>query len=105
SYPPLVRGCSCSLLIYEVTVRLAPLNKSAIDQTSRLSQFLRTTCLRLWRDERGSGTHDRQNACRRLAHQFTAVARRNSQARPAAATCAEAAISRCYVTWRAKRPG
>src|SRR5260221_12330999 len=93
------------MLIYEYKLLVTPAQRTAIDEAIRVVQFIRNTCLRLWRDDRGIGANDLQIACARLAHEFAFTPRLNSQARQAAADRAWAAISRFYANCKAKRPG
>src|SRR5262249_6154804 len=93
------------LLVYEYKLRVSSTQQAAIDEAIRITQFLRTTCLRLWLDGRRVSENDLQLACSRLAHAVAFVAPLNSQARQAAAARAWAAISRFYAHCREKRPG
>src|SRR5262249_61438347 len=92
------------MLIYEYKLKVTTAQRAASDEAIRVAQFVRNKCLRLWMDEQGVGATDLQTACSRLAHEFTFVARLNSQARQAAADRAWAAISRFYAHCTAHRP-
>src|SRR5262249_56059021 len=84
------------MLIYANKLQVTTAQRAAIDEAIRVARFVRTKGLRLWMDEQGVGANDLQTACSRLAHEFTFVARLNSQARQAAADRTWAAISRFY---------
>ena len=49
--------------------RLSRAQAAAIDEAIRTTQFIRNTCVRLWRDGRGVTANDLQLLCARLAQQ------------------------------------
>src|SRR5262245_34581666 len=62
------------MLLYEDKLRAAAAQHAATEEAIRLTQFIRTTRLHLWMDEREVGATDLQTACGRLAHTFAFVA-------------------------------
>jgi len=93
------------MLIYEYTLKVTTAQRAAINEAICVAQFVHNKCLRLWMDEQGVGANDLQTACSCLAHEFTFVARLNSQARKAAADRVWAAINRFYANCTAHWPG
>jgi putative transposase len=93
------------MLSYEYKLRLSRAQASAIDEAIRATQFIRNKCVRLWMDGRGVTANDLQLLCARLAQEYPFAAALNSQARPAAASRARAAIERFYSNCRERRLG
>jgi putative transposase len=93
------------MLVYEYKLDASPAQYARLDEASRVGQFVRNTCLRLWMDGRGVSANDLQVFCSRLANDSAFAARLNSQARQAAADRAWQAISRFYANCREQRPG
>jgi putative transposase len=95
------------MLSYEYMLRLSRTQQAALDEAIRTTQFIRNKAARLWMDGRGVSANDLQTLCVRLAHDYPFAARLNSQARPAAASRAWAAVSRfnenCRTTTLARR--
>ena len=78
------------MLLYEYKLPTTVAQQAVVDKAIRCTQFLRSTCPRLWMDARGAvggvggvGANDLQLACSRLAHAvgFVAAPSLNSQAR------------------------
>ena len=93
------------MLILEYKLRTNQVQRAAIDEAIRTTQFVRNKALRLWMDGRGVGQSDLQALCSQLAKDYPFAARLNSMARQAAADRAWASISRFYKHCREKKPG
>jgi putative transposase len=93
------------MLMLEYKGRGSPAQCAAVDEAVRTVQFIRTTCLRLWMDQRGVSATDLPSHGAVLARQVPVVAQRNSHARQPAADRAWAAISRFSAACRAKQAG
>jgi putative transposase len=93
------------VLILEYKLRVNQRQRAAIDEAIRTTQVLRTQCLRLWMETRGTGDTALQAYCAPLAQDFPFAAQLNSMARQAAADRAWAAISRFYKHCQEHKPG
>jgi putative transposase len=93
------------MLIYEYKLDGNKQQYTAIDESMRIVQFIRNTCLRKWMDGRGVSKNDLQCDCAALAQEYSFAACLNSQARQASADRAWAAISRFYENCKHKKPG
>ena len=78
-----------------------------LDEAIRTSQFVRSSCVRSWMDNKGTTRNDLQKLCSTLAkNQGTPwVTKLNSQARRFSADRAWQSINRFYQNCRAKIPG
>ncbi|NEP50983.1 MAG: transposase [Moorea sp. SIO3C2] len=66
----------------------------AIDEAIRTVKFVRNSCLRLWKDNKGIGKYDLSKYCKVLAKQFPFANELNSTARQAASERAWSSIGR-----------
>jgi len=93
------------MLVDEYQLTVPPAHRAALEGTIRVVQCSRTSCLRVRRDERGSGATALPLACRRLAQEGPLLAPRHSPVRQAAATRAWQTIRRFSAACRAPHPG
>ncbi len=93
------------MLSYEYKLAGTKQQYAAIDEAIRIVQFIRTKCLRLWMDTRGTHKNDLQCSCALLAKAYPFASRLNSQARQASADRAWFAISRFYENCKDHKPG
>jgi putative transposase len=93
------------MLIYEYKLDGTKQQYAALDEATRIVQFIRNKCLRLWMDTQGTSKNDLQCYCAVLAKDYPFAARLNSQARQASASRAWFAIERFYDNCKNHKPG
>ncbi len=76
-----------------------------LDEAIRTAQFVRSSCIRYWMDNKGVGKGDLSKLCAQLAKQFEWANKLNSMARQASAERAWQSIARFYSNYRKKKPG
>jgi len=57
------------MLLYEYQLRLSRAQQTAIEESTRMTQFIRNKALRLWRDGRSVSANELQLLCARLAQE------------------------------------
>jgi putative transposase len=93
------------MLVYEYKLDGNHKQYAAIEEATRVVQFIRNKCLRLWMDGKRVCNNDLQTYCAVLAKAYPFASRLNSQARQASADRAWFAICRFYENCKEKKPG
>ncbi|NER45995.1 MAG: IS200/IS605 family element transposase accessory protein TnpB [Symploca sp. SIO1A3] len=84
------------MLVFEAKLEGKKQQYERLDEAIRTARFVRNSCIRYWRDNKGVGKYELSAYCAVLAKQFPWAGNLNSQASQASAERAWSAITRFY---------
>ncbi len=104
-YNGLYRTLRPKMLVFEAKLEGTKQQYERLDEAIRTARFIRNSCIKYWRDNKGIGRYDLSAYCAVLAKEFPWANKLNSMARQASAERAWFAIARFYDNCKKSKPG
>ncbi len=93
------------MLVFEAKLEGVTEQYERLDEAIRAARFIRNSCLKYWRENRGVGKYELSAYCAVLAKEFLWANKLNSMARQASAERTWSAIARFYDNCKKGKPG